>query len=101
MFSLSFCIYCVDFCIIFDIEVYTSIVCIFRCFEVISGHSGRAKARAQKGVSRRSDMKLTSLRNLTKMAISEATLGVRRPMSTTFVDIFKGYNAVVYTKIKF
>jgi hypothetical protein len=35
------------------------------------------------------------------MAISGATLGVRRPMSTTFVDIFKGYNFVVYTKIKF
>ena len=41
------------------------------------------------------------MRNLTKMAISQATFGVRRPMSTTFVDIFKGYNAVVHTKIKF
>ena len=35
------------------------------------------------------------------MAISQATFGVRRPTSTTFVDIFKGYNAEVYTKIKF
>ena len=35
------------------------------------------------------------------MAISGAVFGVRRPMSTTFVGIFKGYNAVVYTKIKF
>ena len=41
------------------------------------------------------------MRNLTKMVISQAKFGVRRPMSTTFVDIFKGYNAVVYTKIKF
>ena len=41
------------------------------------------------------------MRNLTKMVISEAKFGVRRPMSTTFVDIFKGYNFVVYTKIKF
>ena len=35
------------------------------------------------------------------MAISGATLGIRRPVSTTFVDIFKGYNFVVYTKTKF
>ena len=41
------------------------------------------------------------MRNLTKMAISQATFGVRRPMSTTFVDIIKGYNAVVFLKIKF
>ena len=40
------------------------------------------------------------MRNLTKTAITQGTFGVRRPMSTTFVDIFKGYNAVVYTKIK-
>ena len=39
--------------------------------------------------------------NLTKIAISQATSGVGRPTSTTFVDIFKGYIAVVYTKIKF
>ena len=45
--------------------------------------------------------KLSNMRNLTKIAISQATFGVRRPMSTTFVDIFKGYNAVVHTKIKF
>ncbi len=41
------------------------------------------------------------MRNLTKMTISQATFGVRRPTSTTFVDIFKGYNAEVYMKIKF
>ena len=41
------------------------------------------------------------MRDFTKMAISGAAFGVRRPTSTTFVDIFKGYNAVVYTKIKF
>ena len=41
------------------------------------------------------------MRNLTKMIITQATFGVRRPMSTTFVDIFKGYNFVVDTKIKF
>ena len=41
------------------------------------------------------------MRGFTKMAISGAAFGVRRPTSTTFVDIFKGYNAVVYTKIKF
>jgi hypothetical protein len=35
------------------------------------------------------------------MIITRATFGVRRPMSTTFVDNFKGYNFVVYTKIKF
>ena len=35
------------------------------------------------------------------MVISGAAFGVRRPTSTTFVGIFKGYNAVVYTKIKF
>ena len=35
------------------------------------------------------------------MIITQATFGVRRPMSTTFVAIFKGYNFVVYTKIKF
>ena len=35
------------------------------------------------------------------MAISGATLGIRRPTSTTFVGIFKGYNVVVYTKTKF
>ena len=46
-------------------------------------------------------IKLSNVRNLTKMAISHATFGVRRAMSTTFVYIFKGYNAVVYTKIKF
>ena len=45
--------------------------------------------------------KLSNMRNLTKIAISQATFGVRRPMSTTFVDIFKGYNAEVYTKVKF
>ena len=44
---------------------------------------------------------LSNMRNLTKMAISQATFGVRRPKSTTFVYIFKGYNAVVHTKIKF
>ena len=41
------------------------------------------------------------MRGFTKMAISGAAFGVRRPTSTTFVDIFKGYNAVVYMKIKF
>jgi hypothetical protein len=41
------------------------------------------------------------MRGFTKMAISGATLGIRRPMSTTFVGIFKGYNFVVYTKTKF
>ena len=40
------------------------------------------------------------MRNLTKIAISQATFGFRRPMSTTFVDLFKGYNVVAYTKIK-
>ena len=44
--------------------------------------------------------KLSNMRNLTKIAISQATFGVRRPMSTTFVDIFKGYNVVVHSKIK-
>ena len=43
---------------------------------------------------------LSNVRNLTKMIISRGNFGVRRPMSTTFVDIFKGYNFVVYTKIK-
>ena len=46
-------------------------------------------------------LEAVNVRNLTKMIISQATFGVRRPMSTTFVDIFKGYNFVVYTKIKF
>ena len=46
-------------------------------------------------------IKLSNVRDFTKMAISQAAFGVRRPTSTTFVDIFKGYNAVVYTKIKF
>ena len=41
------------------------------------------------------------MRDFTKMAIYQATFGVRRPTSTTFVDIFKGYTVVVYTKIKF
>ena len=41
------------------------------------------------------------MRDFTKMAISGAAFGVRGPTSTTFVDIFKGYNAVVYTKSKF
>ena len=41
------------------------------------------------------------MRDFTKMAISGDAFGVRRPTSTTFVDIFKGYNAIVYTKIKF
>ena len=41
------------------------------------------------------------MRGFTKMAISGAAFGVRRPTSTTFVNIFKGYNAEVYTKIKF
>ena len=46
-------------------------------------------------------IKLSGMRGFTKMAISGAAFGVRRPTSTTFVDIFKGYNAVVYTEIKF
>ena len=46
-------------------------------------------------------IKLSNVRDFTKMIISQAAFGVRRPTSTTFVDIFKGYNAVVYTKIKF
>ena len=46
-------------------------------------------------------IKLPGMRGFTKMAISGAAFGVRRPTSTTFVDIFKAYNAVVYTKIKF
>jgi hypothetical protein len=46
-------------------------------------------------------IKLSGMRGFTKMAISGAAFGVRRPTSTTFVDIFKGYNAEVYTKIKF
>ena len=46
-------------------------------------------------------IKLSNVRDLTKMVISQATFGVRRPTSTTSVDIFKGYNAVVYTKSKF
>ena len=46
-------------------------------------------------------IKLSNVRDFTKMAISQATFGVRRPTSTTFVDIFKGYNAEVYMKIKF
>ena len=45
--------------------------------------------------------KLSDVRDHTKTPISRATFGVRRPASTTFVDIFKGYNAVVYTKTKF
>ena len=44
--------------------------------------------------------KLSNMRNLTKMAISQAAFGVRRPTSTTFEDLFKGFNAVVYLKIK-
>ena len=44
--------------------------------------------------------KLLSMRALTKTDISEATVGVRRPMSTTFEDLFKGYNIVVYMKIR-
>ncbi len=44
--------------------------------------------------------KLSSLRAFTKTDISEATVGVRRPTSTTFEDLFKGYNIVVYTKIR-
>ena len=47
-------------------------------------------------------IKLSNVRDFTKMIISQAMFGVRRPTSTTtFVDIFKGYNVVVYTKIKF
>ena len=46
-------------------------------------------------------IKLTGMRGFTKMAISGAAFGVRILTSTTFVDIFKGYNAEVYTKIKF
>ena len=46
-------------------------------------------------------IKLSNVRDFTKMAITQATFGVRRPTSTTFVDIFKGYNAVVSTKSKF
>ena len=46
-------------------------------------------------------IKLSNVRDLTKTPISRATVGVRRPTSTTFVDIVKGYNAVVYTKTKF
>ena len=46
-------------------------------------------------------IKMSGMRGFTKMAISGAVVGVRRPTSTNFVDIFKGYNAVVYTKIKF
>ena len=58
--------------------------------------------RRQEAKERRVEfIKLSKMRDLTKMAISQATFGVRRPMSTTFVDIFKGYNAEVYTKIKF
>ena len=45
--------------------------------------------------------KLSDVCDLTKTPISRASFGVRRPASTTFVDIFKGYNAVVYTKTKF
>lgn len=37
--------------------------------------------------------------SLSKTAISTNVFGVRRPMSTTFEDLFKGYNFVVYTKI--
>ena len=46
-------------------------------------------------------IKLSGMRDFTKMAISGATFGVRRPTSTTFVGIFKGYNDEVYTKSKF
>ena len=45
--------------------------------------------------------KLSNVRDFTKMIISQATFGVRRPTSTTFVDTFKSYNVVVYTKSKF
>ena len=44
--------------------------------------------------------KLSSLRAFGKTDISEATVGVRRPTSTTFEDLFKGYNIVVYMKIR-
>ena len=44
--------------------------------------------------------KLSSLRALGKTDISDATVGVRRPTSTTFEDLFKGYNIVVYMKIR-
>ena len=45
--------------------------------------------------------KLSSLRALGKTDISEDTVGVRRPTSNTFEDLFKGYNIVVYMKIRF
>ena len=61
---------------------------------------GRAKTRRREA-KERTFIKLSNVRDFTKMVISQATFGVRRPTSTTFVDIFKGYNAVVYTKIKF
>ena len=44
--------------------------------------------------------KLSSLRAFGKTDISDATVGVRRPTSTTFEDLFKGYNIVVYMKIR-
>ena len=44
--------------------------------------------------------KLSILRALGKTDISNATVGVRRPTSTTFEDLFKGYNIVVYMKIR-
>ena len=46
-------------------------------------------------------IKLSNMRDFTKMIISQAAFGVRRPTSTTFVDIFKGYNADVDMKSKF
>ena len=46
-------------------------------------------------------IKLAEMRDFTKMAISGATLRFRRPVSTTFVDILKRYNFLVYTKTKF
>ena len=65
--------------------------------------SERSKEQAMKWREKLGEefIKLSNMRDFTKMIITQATFGVRRPMSTTFVDIFKGYNAVVYTKIKF
>ena len=61
----------------------------------IGGELKKERARSEDFI------KLSRMRGFTKMAISGATLGIRRPVSTTFVDIFKGYNFVVYTKTKF
>ena len=67
----------------------------------IGGELKKGRAKERKCWRLQDFIKLSGMRSFTKMAISGAAFGVRRPTSTTFVGIFKGYNFVVYTKIKF